>query len=228
MRVVEDGIYSVFSESSVPYHYDKRAALYDLVVGSHCYNRIMWGGSPGDYVTFVREAVASNSGTEMLEAGCGSMLFTARQHLESGRRVIAFDQSLGMLRRARSRLIRLAGGLPERIILVQADVNDTTFEQGAFGTVLCLNVLHILDDAENTIRGLNRSLSGDGNLFVTSLVTNGRLVGDRYLAALHRAGEVARPRSSTELHELLDSCLDARVSFRTKGNMAYANSLRPS
>jgi len=37
---------------------------------------------------------------KFLDAACASLLFTAGTHLESSRQIIAFDQSVAMLRRA--------------------------------------------------------------------------------------------------------------------------------
>jgi SAM-dependent methyltransferase len=222
IREVEDDIYSVLPDPLHNHLYDRRAAVYDLVVGTRIYNRIMWGASPLDYVAFARQAVASHLTSQMLDAGCGSLLFTAESYLECNRQVIGFDQSLRMLRHARRRLTELAGSLPEHILLLQADLSDLPFRPAAFGTILCLNVLHQIADAAKLIPNLNALLTSEGNLYLTSLVSNGRFVGDRYLTVLHRAGEFVRPRSSVELQELLSDCLSGSVSYQTKGNMAYA------
>src|ERR1041385_6710132 len=74
--LIEDDIYSVLLDSSYKHHYDRRAAIYDLLVSTHLYNAVMWGSSPLDYITFARQAVASCSKERFLDAGCGSMLFT--------------------------------------------------------------------------------------------------------------------------------------------------------
>jgi SAM-dependent methyltransferase len=132
LRLVEEGIYSVLPEDPPVHLYDRRAAMYDLVVGSRLYNRVMWGALLRDYVTFARQAVESNSGGMMLDAGCGSLLFTAQAYLECSRPIIAFDQSLHMLRRARSRLKKLAGSVPERILLLQADISDPPLRPASF------------------------------------------------------------------------------------------------
>lgn len=222
IRAVEDGIYSVLPDASHNHLYDRRAAVYDLVVRTRLYNRVMWGASPLDYVAFARQAVASHLTRQMLDAGCGSLLFTAEAYLECNRHVIGFDQSLSMLRRARRRLIELAGSVPDHILLLQADLSDLPFRPASFGTVLCLNVLHQFADAAKLIPNLKALLASDGHLYLTSLVSNSRFVGDRYLSVLHRTGEFVRPRSTVELKELLSDSLGGSVSYQTKGNMAYA------
>lgn len=227
VRLVEDGIFSVLSNKAHQHHYDKRAAVYDLVVGARLYNSLMWGNTPLDYTAFAQEAINSSASGRFLDAGCGSLLFTAQAYVECGRQIIAFDQSLAMLRRARRRLIAAAGSpLPRHILLLQADLSDLPFKPNSFQTVLCLNVLHLYRGAATLIPSLKKLLVDDGHLYVTCLVSNNRFVGDRYLAALYRTGEFVRPISSVELRELLEGALRQGVSYRTKGNMAYATTAR--
>lgn len=227
VRLIEDGIYSVLPDAFVFHHYDKRAAIYDRVVGTRVYNAIMWGNSPLDYVAFARQAVVSRADGKLLDAGCGSLLFTAPAYVESDRQIIAFDQSLAMLRRARRRLMDLTGSRPEHILLLQADLSDLPFRPSVFHTVLCLNVLHQFKRAADLVSNLKRVLTGDGLMYLTSLVSNNRLIGDHYLNALHATGEFVQPRSSVELQELLNSSLSQKVSYVTRGNMAYMKTATP-
>ena len=222
VSLVEDGIYSVLPDVSRKHHYDRRAAAYDLVVRTRLYNSLMWGSSPLDYIAFTRQALASCANGKFLDAGCGSLLFTALTYLKCNRQVIASDQSLAMLRRARKRLINLAGSVPEHIVLLQADLNDLPFRPAGFHTVLCMNVLHQFEDAASLIPNLKRLLTDDGHLYLTSLVLNNRFVGDHYLSVLYATREFVRPRSKLELRELLDRTLSQGVNYRVKGNMAFA------
>lgn len=226
-RRVSEDIYSVLAEDARGHPYDRRAAVYDAVVGTRLYNRVMWGTSPADYAAFARRAVGADASGWMLDAACGSMLFTARAYSETGRRVIAFDQSLRMLRRARERLRRFGGdGACANVILLQADLSDLPFRPSSFQTVLCMNVLHQFDDAAGLIPRLDTLLAEGGRLHLTSLVSDRRLIGDRYLDALHRAGEFVRPRRSFEFEKLLRGALSRGVSYATRGNMAFATSER--
>ena len=115
VRLIEDDIYSVLPDTSVPHHYDKWASVYDSVVSTRLYNFVMWGTSPYDYVEFARQALNSTDDGIYLDAGCGSLLFTGRIYVGSNRRIVAFDQSLAMLTRARQRLRKLAGCVSEHI-----------------------------------------------------------------------------------------------------------------
>lgn len=221
VRLVEQDIYSVLSDTSVAHHYDKRAYVYDLVVSTQLYNSVMWGASPVDYVQFARQALNSSSDGMFLDAGCGSLLFTARTYVDSNRPIVAFDQSLAMLRRARQRLQKLARCVPDHIRLLQADLNDLPFRRESFRTVLCLNVLHQFADAKALLSGLNESLSGRGNLYFTSLISNNRSIGDWYLETLYRMGEFVRPRTDVELSEVIVNTFGQQVSYSKKGNMAF-------
>ena len=164
-----------------------------------------------------------------LDAGCGWLLFfSARSYLECGRQVIAFDQSLMMLKRARARLTQLAGFVPENIILLQADLKYLPFRPASFDTVLCLNVFHQFEDAANLIRSLKVLLVDGGHLYLTSLVLNNRFMGDQYLRSLYRIGEFVNPRKSIELKRLLNDSLNKSIDYKTRGNMAYVTTATPS
>ena len=220
VRSVDDGIYSVLADASARRHYDRRAAVYDFVVSTHVYNSVMWGSSPSQYVDFAREAVGACKGT-FLDAGCGSLLFTAAAYANEEQTIIACDQSLSMLKRGRKRLLKLFGKVPAHIVLLQADLSDLPFRPGTFDSVLCLNVLHLFADGAALVSDLKQLLMPQGRLCLTSLVSTGRWPGDRYLKALYAAGEFVCPRSNIEFRELVERALGQNVSFFVKGNMAF-------
>ena len=225
VRVVEEHIYSLLPDTQQTFPYDKKAAIYDFVVGSSLYNRLMWGDSPDNYRAFARQAINSHPNGWLMEAGCGSMLFTAEAYLESRRPVIACDQSLDMLRRARARLSRLANPIPQHIFLIQADLRDIRFRPVSFQTVLSMNVLHHYADVAGLVLKLRNLLTKDGCIYLTSLVTNNRFPGDHYLGALYNTGWLAQPRTTDALRELLQKCLGTEIRFWTEGNMAYATQI---
>src|SRR5262245_699453 len=97
IRLVEDGIYSVLPDSADQAHYDRRAALYDLIVGANLYHKVMWGTTSRSYTEFAGRAIRSMPRGKIADAGCGSLLFTAQAYIESDKQIIAFDQSLNML-----------------------------------------------------------------------------------------------------------------------------------
>ena len=220
LRLVEPGIYSVFPADRSAHHYDNGAAFYDAVVGSSWYNRLIWGNAPHDYARFAAAAVTSAPNTVLLDAGCGSMVFTAAAYAASTGIVVAVDQSIGMLRRARRRLQHQIGALPNRIFL-QADLLDLPFRPAQFQTVLCMGMLHLFPDLQPVLNGLLAVCRPGGKIYLTSLVQNAR-PADRYLQWLYQAGELAQPRRGSELEHVLAQELGQLSSYYEQGNMAYA------
>jgi phosphotransferase system HPr-like phosphotransfer protein len=86
-----------------------------------------------------------------------------------------------------------------------------------------MGMLHLFEDphARDFLRSLLRLTVSGGNLFVTSLVAQ-RAIGRCYLALLHRAGEVATPRSCEHLAEMLRVEFGEAVECECEGSMAYA------
>ena len=207
-------------------HYDvwARTAFYDTVVASRLYNRLVWGTSPADYAAFEALAVRSRPTGWMLDAGCGSLVFTTRVFAPaSDRPVVLMDHSLRMLRRARARLERACGRVPEHLVLLLGDILDLPFRDGQFSTVSLPGVIHAFPDPAVPVRHLHRVLAPDGSLFLTSLVlAPGRALANRYLREMHRGGEIARPRSTSELAQHLAAATGPnRWTHTTQGNMSY-------
>ena len=221
-RLAKDGIWSALPEGQDAGRYDGRASAYDAVVGSRLYNRLVWGSSPAAYAAFAERAVQSDR-LPLLDAGCGSLVFTADIYARARRPLVLVDRSLGMLGAAAVRLRRRRReGAPETIFL-QADVLDLPFRPECFGTVLSMGMLHLFDDAEGFVGALRRVLAPDGHLFLTSLVTS-RRIGRTYLAMLHRAGEVALPRTHRQLVEAIQGSRPGppgRIDSYLQGSMAF-------
>jgi ubiquinone/menaquinone biosynthesis C-methylase UbiE len=200
--------------------YDARAAAYDRVVGSAPYNRLLWGLSVSRYHSFVERALADNPGP-LLDAGAGSAVFTAEAYVQAERPLLLVDRSRGMLTAAQERLADCAGGsVPDHVTLLQADLNTLPLRPGSVETILSMGMLHLFDDATAHVRRLLTWLAPGGTLFATSLVAE-RTIGQLYLRLLHRAEEVATPRTYDELREQLSSRLDAHVDGTRTGSMAF-------
>jgi 2-polyprenyl-3-methyl-5-hydroxy-6-metoxy-1,4-benzoquinol methylase len=103
-------------------------------------------------------------------------------------------------------------------------LNDLPFRRKSFRTALCLNVLHQFADATALVSGLNELLSESGALYLSSLISNNRSVGDWYLEALYRTREFVRPRTALELREVFGKALGQRMGYEEKGNMAFVTS----
>lgn len=192
--------------------YDGRAAAYDRLIGSELYNRLAWSTSPTDYANFARRAVESANGP-LLDVAAGTAIATSAAYRASSRPLVLTDRSRDMLAQA-SRRIAENGRVRTGVRFMQADAFHLPFPSGSFDTVLCLGFLHLVEDPADFIDRLRGQLRPGGRLFCSSLVTATRR-GSCYLRLLHKAGEIAAPRTADEL-----AALTGRTWLR-RGSMAY-------
>ena len=221
LRPIGGGMWSALPEGQHAGRYDRRASAYDAVVGSRLYNRLLWGSSPAAYGGFAARALQSSDGP-LLDAGCGSLVFTADVYARADRPLVLVDRSLGMLQAAQTRL-RAAGGARARdAIFLQADLFDLPFRPGRFRTVISMGMLHLFEEIDGLVAALDRSLAPGGHLFLTSLVAE-RRIGRAYLSLLHRAGEVAPPRTNAQIiRAVQQGVASARhVNGDIQGSMAF-------
>jgi ubiquinone/menaquinone biosynthesis C-methylase UbiE len=213
LRPAGRGVVSALPTDDPGAPYDRKAAVYDRIVGARAYNRVVWGTSTAAYRDLAFDALASGTGP-MLDAGCGSAVFTADAYRRASRPLVLVDRSVGMLARASGRL----EGAPAA--LVQADLSDLPFAPGSFTTVACFGTLHVLDDPWSALAALWRQVTPRGQLFASMLITD-RALGGAYLRVLQRAGEVGPPRSRAELAAAArQACGDSAAVDRT-GSMAW-------
>ncbi len=216
LRPIADGVLSALpADDAGDAAYDRRAAMYDRLVGSRLYNRLVWGSSPRAYAAFAARALQAGEGP-LLDAACGSAVFTGSVYRDAARPVVLVDRSTGMLRRAAQ---RVDGGTHAPPVLLQADLLDLPFVPGSFATVACHGALHLFEDLPRALRALRAQLAPEGILYATSLAAE-TTIGRRYLALLHHAGEVAAPRRATEL---LAAARDALrdVTLHRDGSMVF-------
>lgn len=236
LREVEPDIYSVLPPDDArqsaepqpaieqPQAYDGKAAIYDLVIARPLYNRLVWGADVRDYAAFAQQALDASSDGWLADVGCGSLVFTHDVYAAGiTRPVVLLDRSLDMLRRARRRLCRATGRMPENIVLVLGDAFALPFRDGAIATVASPGLLHLFEQPENLVRELVRVLAPGGGLYLTSLVLRPeRRLSARWLAMLERQGEVARPRTLDELlARLTGAGVPGGLQGVARGNMAY-------
>jgi ubiquinone/menaquinone biosynthesis C-methylase UbiE len=215
----EAGIWSALDVDPGAQQYDAIASKYDLVVGNRFYQWLVWGNDLARDEEFARAAACSSKGW-WLDAGCGSLLFTSGVHAESGRPTVLLDLSIGMLQRARGRLIEHCGRLPEHVVLVQGDVFSLPFRASCFDTALCPGIIHLFEQPAELLESLSGALAPGGSLYLSSLVTD-RWLGSRVLALMRRAGEVPNPLSAAELAEIVSGVFDRSPTLDTMGNMAH-------
>lgn len=220
LRLIEPHIYSLYAPGENISPYDTAfGSIYDTVACNRFYNRLVWGYHTTGYHSFCLDALNSSTEGWVLDAGCGSLAFTAKTYIHySGRPVVFLDQSVKLLKLAKSRLIKLNGRIPANMVFLHGDALSLPFMPGSFGTVISLNVLHVLEDIKGLLRELKKALLDRGTISLTTMIENNRFA-DKYLRMLGRSGKVV-PRNAEQLFAVFDE-LGMPVKYRIEGNMAF-------
>jgi ubiquinone/menaquinone biosynthesis C-methylase UbiE len=183
------------------------------------YNWLMWGYSVRDYISLCESALASSSEGWVLDIACGSLAFTANFYANySHRPVVLLDQSLKLLRKAKSRLMKQSGKMPANMFFLHADALQLPFKTEIFSAIISLNLLHCLDDVKTVLKEMKRVLAVDGKVVLTTLVMSNRW-SDNYLNMLARSGAIV-PRSPVHLLSAFNE-IDMPVKHQIKGNLAF-------
>jgi ubiquinone/menaquinone biosynthesis C-methylase UbiE len=226
LALVEPHIYSVYSQVENVNPYDRMGRIYDVVACNRFYNRFIWGYWPREYHDLCLDALRSSPDGWVLDAGCGSLAFTAGAYAQySERPVILLDQSIKLLRMAKARMVKLHGSVPQNMVFVHADALDLPFQLKSFTTIISLNLLHALQDVRKLLAGLRNVLADGGTYSCTTLIQGNR-TADRYLHMLGKIGALV-PRSPDELVTLFDEAGMPCV-LRIKGSLAFVSSRRAS
>jgi SAM-dependent methyltransferase len=203
--------------------YDSIGQAYETVAGLDIYHRTFWGVSTGEYRAFAEAASNARGEGIMLDAGCGSMLFTARAHqMGAGGAVIGLDASLRMLKLARARIE--SNGNTGRVALFKGDVLQTPFRDGSFDVVMCMHVAHVLPDLDRLLGQARRVLKPGGQLFLTSIVLANHW-RDRYLRALARRRIMASPRRQEDILAPLRALFGKTPRCYLTGSMLFVEAL---
>jgi ubiquinone/menaquinone biosynthesis C-methylase UbiE len=221
LRLVEPHLYSPYGPGEQTNSYDEKGALsfYDQVACSRLYNRLVWGYDTGDYHSLCREALNASTEGWVLDAGCGSLAFTAQTYADYDERSVIFlDQSITLLRLAKERIAKLTGAVPDNVVFLHGDVLQLPFKPKSFGTIIALNLLHVLEDVAGVLRALRKVLLDEGTIAFTTLIETNRLA-DRYLHMWARAGELV-PRTASQLLTVFEK-LGMPITYRIRGNMAF-------
>jgi ubiquinone/menaquinone biosynthesis C-methylase UbiE len=221
LRLVEPHLYSPYAPGEQTNSYDEKGALsfYDQVACNRLYNRLVWGYSVSDYHSLVQGALNSSTEGWVLDAGCGALAFTAKTYAGyEARPVVFLDQSVTLLRLAKERIAQLTGAVPDNAVFLHGDVRELPFKPESFGTIIALNLLHVLEDVAGVLRSLQKILLDEGTMTFTALIEANRLA-DRYLRMWAKAGELV-PRTATQLLAIFEG-LGMPVTYRIQGNMAF-------
>ena len=219
IRLIEPHIFSVLSDIEVANTYDTPfGTVYDRVACNPVYNRLIWGYSVSMFSAIAHDALRSSKKGNVLDLGCGSLAFSAKSYIQySERPAVLVDQSLKMLKIAKSRLIKINGTVPNNMVFLHADALNLPFHENSFNTIISENLLHCLDDTKSLLKGLKDILSEYGKIYFTTLVKGNRLA-DRYLEALANAGKLVS-RSMGD-HQAIFEQLGMPIKYEINGNMA--------
>ncbi len=217
-RLVEPNIYSVLPDNEFGNEYDTQFGfIYDWVACNPIYNRLIWGYSVKIFPQIANDAIRSSADGKDLDLGCGSLAFTAETYSQySERPVVLVDQSLKMLRMAKSRLIKRNGNVPDNLVFLHADALQFPFRAKAFKTIISENLLHCLDDTNILLKQLDKIILKNGKMFFTTLVRNNRFA-DKYLETLADSGKLVS-RTMVDHKEVFDQ-LSMSAKYETKGNI---------
>lgn len=216
---VEPHIYTVASEEREASDYDEMSLFYDYVMGNSLYNRLMWGYRISELERVSLDSLRSAEDGWILDVGCGSLVFSARNYATCQSRPVALvDSSIGMLRRAKARMIDLNGSVPSNMAFIHGDALRLPFRPRVFKTVLAMNLVHVVEDVAQAVNQLKSVVEPAGALTLTTLVINNRF-GDRYMAFLSKKGLIT-PRRPAEIMRVFDE-LGMEASHRLEGNMMF-------
>lgn len=218
LRSIEPSIYSVLSDNESGNEYDTQFGfIYDLVACNPIYNRLIWGYSVKMFPKIAADALQSTTDGNVLDLGCGSLAFTAKAYSQyTERPVVLTDQSLKMLRMAKSRLIKQNGKVPGNIVFLHSDALNLPFQENAFATIISENLLHCLDDTSILLRQLRNIISENGKIYFTTLVKNNRLA-DKYLQILADNGKLISRNVAD--HKETFKQFGLAATYETNGNL---------
>lgn len=218
LRLVQSNIYSVLPNNESGNEYDTQFGfIYDLVACNPIYNRLIWGYSVKIFPQIANDALRSTPEGNVLDLGCGSLAFTAKAYSQyTERPVVLADQSLKMLRMAKSRLIKQNGKVPDNLVFLHSDALHLPFQENAFTTIISENLLHCLDDTIILLEQLKNIVSKNGKIYFTTLVKNNRLA-DKYLQALADSGKLIS-RTAADHKEIFKQ-VGLAAKFEATGNI---------
>ena len=220
LSMLEDGIAELTPVAQA--HYDRIGRVYDPLIRTHAYNRIVWRSSPEEYRAFAERVFASRRAGTHVELGCGGLAFTAHLYREDrGRPVILIDQSLVMLRIARARLIGGDGRLPSHVILARGDARELRASTGIGSTVLAMLVLHVFDDGPGFLSTLNALADPQcATVGVASIFRGGSRRGDAWLRVFEATHELTG-RSLSAIEQMMSAKIPGTLTTETSGSMGF-------
>lgn len=200
LRKIEENIYSsLSSDGGSPY--DSKAKVYEFLIGTFLYNKLMWGTTPANYADFARKAVKNCRG-EILDIGCGGLSQTARVYSQIPNNLMLLDNSVEMLRIGKKRISDELGKIPENIKFIHANAFELPFENESVENIVSFGMIHLFDNKQEYINSIFRVLKPGGNFYFSSL-TSDRDFSKKYIRFLQKRNEFGEAMSSGETLTLI-------------------------
>lgn len=173
----------------------------------------------------VLEMLEPGPGERILDAGCGSGVFTFNI-LAAGAQVDGLDISLPMLLRAREEMAEY----PFRSI--QGDMLDLPFPDNAFDRVVSITAIEFIEDARSAIREAFRVTKPGGCIVVATLNSLSPWAAQRKETAEkgHPIFEHAIFRSPSEIRDLspIEGTIKTTIHFRKDDDPDQAENIEES
>jgi ubiquinone/menaquinone biosynthesis C-methylase UbiE len=167
----------------------------------------------------IRDLLEPKQGEIILDAGCGTGVFT-RDILLSGSRVIGLDISSPMLIRARKKLKEF----PFQMVL--ADMLNLPFSESSFDKVVSVTAVEFIEDAREAVGELFRVTKKGGYIVVGTLNRLSTWASSRIAKAKekHTIFEKAIFRSPDELRSLasVEGVVKTAIYFRKEDDQERA------
>ncbi len=197
--------------------------LYDLIVRSETFNRLVWANSKANYTNFIKQALNSiPAGSTIIDVPCGPLTFSAKIYATDNiHKIILLDISEPALKLAQKRLKK--AGAPNNIEIRKADAFSLDFQDNSVDAVLSLGFLHIFSDPQQMVKilnGFHRILKPGGQLYLQILVAD-RRISRIFQKILHIIGQTGKPRKSQFYLDLVKSSNFQILSSSTTGAMLY-------
>ncbi|PZR29701.1 MAG: hypothetical protein DI535_00925 [Citrobacter freundii] len=222
VRKIESNIYSSL-DNPPKTSYNRKARLYEFLVGNYFYNKIMWGTRPADYIHYAREVLATCEGT-VVDVGCGGLVQTSGLYASRRQYTVLADISLEMLRIGKYRLMQHREKLSDHLTLLQADAFRLPFLDGAVDNVVSFGMLHLFDNKHAFIQEFLRILKKGGSFHI-SVLTNDRPLSKAYIRLLQKKNEFAAAMSSREIIALFQ-LHTGRIQHYSVGSMVFISGIK--
>ena len=207
---------------SITSSYRRSRSIYDDVLTqdkwwSRLYIKVFWSGVDDNIIAAkVLRYIPDDFTGRLLDVPVGTAVFTHRKYRKlSGAHITCLDYSEDMLTQARERL-----GDCRNVRLIQGDVGQMPFRNGAFDIVLSMNGFHAFPDKRAAFRETYRVLRTGGRFIGCWYIHGESAVTDTLVRQFLARKGWFTPPFDTAARIRLEMVYDLRA-FHVEGSMVY-------